>query len=429
MQGPPAVNISDKQVSMFLTASINRSVYHYSVSASRRTTASPAKISSATITGSKADLSGTAAGGASITVVASDGTKTLPYSTTAAGGNWSISSWDISTLTNGSITFTAQATGDPFNNASVAVVTTAKNTPVHISSWPATIGPGQTTAVLTGTASPGSSITLTAAQGTHIVTIGCGKADSNANWSCSIDVSSFNDGSLNFTVAANDNVGTSSQTVTAFKETGSPVPVVSAISPPFTNTQPLSYSVRFSVPVTDLSPSGVTITAPIADTGLTTTVQKVDPQNFTVMVSRLVDNGTHAGDGQVSMSIKAGAVSDAAGKTNIQSNIVKVNWDTTPPGPLTIIEFPASQNRASFSGTAGHALGDNLTVTVVVCATNVFPCVAQYSTSPSAPVNSSTGSWTALTTDLGQGTTHWAQATQTDQAGNVSTSLVGPFTT
>ncbi len=102
--------------------------------------------------------------------------------------------------------------------------------------------------------------------------------------------------------------------------------------------------------------------------------------------------------------------------------------DTTPPAGLTIIPAGGSGHSETFSGQAGHAAGDILSVTVVVCAVDSFPCA-----SPEATVTGTvdgTGAWSASGTgNLGNNKTHFAQVTQKDAAGNTSTATSAQFTT
>jgi hypothetical protein len=105
---------------------------------------------------------------------------------------------------------------------------------------------------------------------------------------------------------------------------------------------------------------------------------------------------------------------------------------------LTIgtISIP-SNHKATFSGTAGTALGDNATVTVKVCSTtgsggpvpNFATCAAEGGGTVTGTRNATTGAWTSAETgsSLGNNTWHYARATQTDTAGNTWTYITGSF--
>ncbi|MDB5064422.1 MAG: hypothetical protein JWM18_856, partial [Chloroflexi bacterium] len=134
-----------------------------------------------------------------------------------------------------------------------------------------------------------------------------------------------------------------------------PTVSVAAISSTPTNTQPLTYAVIVSEPVTDLAAGGVTVTAPAANTGVSKSVAKTDSQHFTVSVSGLQTGGT--GDGTVSVSVTAGAVSDPAGNASTASNTAGVTWDRTVPTLVSLqmldtnADGRVDQVRATFSET------------------------------------------------------------------------------
>jgi hypothetical protein len=100
--------------------------------------------------------------------------------------------------------------------------------------------------------------------------------------------------------------------------------------------------------------------------------------------------------------------------------------DTTPPSGLSITGVGAVNNAETLSGNAGIAGTDQQSVTVVVCATNTFPCANSEAQVTSSVTN---GSWSWTTHGLGNKKTHYAQVTQSDATGNVSAAVFGPFTT
>ena len=85
-----------------------------------------------------------------------------------------------------------------------------------------------------------------------------------------------------------------------------------------TNTQPITYAVTFSEPVSDLAASGVTLTVPAGNPSASKSVSKTDSQHFTVSVERARDE--RPGDGAVSVQVNADAVTDSAGNDNTASN-------------------------------------------------------------------------------------------------------------
>jgi hypothetical protein len=135
----------------------------------------------------------------------------------------------------------------------------------------------------------------------------------------------------------------------------------------------------------------------------------------------------HHQDSAGNTAIVTLATPGAAGSLGANKALV---IDTTAPTGLTITPSVGSGHAASFSGNAGHASGDNLTVTIEVCATNSFPCASLQGGTPiTASVNPTTGAWSsASTSNLGNNATHYSQVTQTDLAGNNSTTTSIQFT-
>jgi hypothetical protein len=148
------------------------------------------------------------------------------------------------------------------------------------------------------------------------------------------------DGSYTVHVRATDGVGNttaSANYVVRHFTIDATAPTATVTSTPSsTNAQPITYVVTFNEPVTDLTASGVTVSAPAGNTGVTKSVTKTDSQHFTVSVSGLKTDGT--GDGTVSVQVNAGAVTDLAGNSNAASNTAAVTWDRTTP-TRTALEF------------------------------------------------------------------------------------------
>jgi hypothetical protein len=95
----------------------------------------------------------------------------------------------------------------------------------------------------------------------------------------------------------------------------------------------------------------------------------------------------------------------------------------TTAAPLAITSAGISGNKAAFSGTGSSGTTQ---ITVVVCKANSFPCSSTNTEATVAVSNPSAGAWgpTAQTSNLPNGASHWAQATQ-----GSSTSAVFAFAT
>src|SRR5205823_216385 len=107
-------------------------------------------------------------------------------------------------------------------------------------------------------------------------------------------------------------------TFTITSDTTNPVAAVSSAAAPATNASPIPFTVTFSKPVTgfDLTDLAVTNGTASAPSGSGTTY------TFTV---------TPGAEGDVSVTVKAGAVDDGAGHTNPASSPLAVTFDTTAP--------------------------------------------------------------------------------------------------
>jgi hypothetical protein len=108
-----------------------------------------------------------------------------------------------------------------------------------------------------------------------------------------------------------------------------------------------------------------------------------------------------------------------------------VTYTDTDAPAVSITGFAAAAGQAAtINGLAGYGLGDNPTLTVVLCTTNVFPCSAPNTkaTLTGIAVNPGTGAWTVTSSALGTTGTLYARAVQTDLTGNTGTSAIaGPL--
>ena len=150
-----------------------------------------------------------------VSLVASDGTTSVTAQsvTVDAAGNWSISSFDVSTLADGTITFAATA-ADAAGNTATASMTANKDTvapavAIANASNPITLD-NYHAAQASGTGEIGATISLVASDGSQASDTYTTTVDSDGNWSISgIDLGALADGTITFTVTATDAAGNS----------------------------------------------------------------------------------------------------------------------------------------------------------------------------------------------------------------------------
>ncbi len=218
-------------------------------------------------------VTGTAAVGDSISVTATDGTNASTAVTTTAGTNgpWTATGINVSSLNDGSITYTATVT-DAAGNTLTASQTATKDTvaPVSIASVTSLIDQAnQTKTSASGTTEVGATVSVTASDGTTTTSPVAATVDSSGNWTATgIDVSSLNDGTITYTATATDSVGnTGTATATTTKNTAAPTVIITSVTDPINSSNDTDTSasgttvVRDSVSVT--ATDGTTTTAPV----------------------------------------------------------------------------------------------------------------------------------------------------------------------
>ncbi len=235
-------------------------------------------------------------------------------------------------------------------------------------------------------------------------------------------------GARTITVRATDvagNVsGTSASTIVTIETTAPTVTVNQAAGQPDpTTATPINFSVVFSENAAFIgaNPVGLTGTA-----GATTAVISGSGASYSVAVSGMTQTGT------VIVNLAAGAAQDTAGNLNVASTSTDqtVTYTDAAAPVVVITSFaPGASQTAVTSGTAGFGPGDALTVTVVLCTVNVYPCAAGNTVATLTPsVTAGTGAWSVTSAALGARPTLYARATQADATGNVGTSgILGPI--
>ena len=148
---------------------------------------------------------------------------------------------------------------------------------------------------------------------------------------------------------------------------------------------------------------------------------------YNVAVSGMTKSGT------VIPALAASAARDLAGNLSSVATYTDrtVTYTDNVAPEVAITGFVDNgAGAATLSGAAGFGPGDTLSVTVVLCTVNVFPCLAPTTkaTLTGVSVNAGTGAWNVTSAVLGTTPTLYARATQSDLTGNTGTSgIAGPI--
>ena len=169
-------------------------------------------------------LSGSVEPGSTMTVTAADkdGHALTAVNATVTGNTWS-ASIDTSTLDDGLVTFTVNSTNSGGGTASVTA--TAEKTVVTITQVTNPIGTDNDTATqINGTVGTNSTVSVVASDGDGHQTAPTSATVTGTTWSLTgIDVSSFDDGTITYTVTAtNPDSATATATITSTKTTVQP---------------------------------------------------------------------------------------------------------------------------------------------------------------------------------------------------------------
>jgi len=193
-------------------------------------------------------ISGTGTPGTSISVVVTDGTNTTaPFTTTVnSNGSWTINNINVVTLGDGTLTYTATASNGSGETASASITTTkgTVNPTVTVSSVTNPINDnneGDTS--ISGTGTPGGTVTVTATDGTNTTDPQTTQVNGNGTWSLGgIDVSDLNDGTITYNVTISINGQTATTTRTSTKDTVAPTVTINEL-PPITSENEEDYSI------------------------------------------------------------------------------------------------------------------------------------------------------------------------------------------
>ncbi|MBT2553429.1 hypothetical protein J7I89_10425 [Arthrobacter sp. ISL-5] len=171
-------------------------------------------------------ISGTAEAGATVSLKVTDAgaVHTVTATATADGsGNWSTTA-NLTSLSDGQLTYTATATdtaGNPGSSATQSGTKKTTATAPQFTSVPSQITGDTISAVpLTGTSDPGATLALTATDSANHSVSATATANGSGNWSATMNLSTLNSGPVTFSAQATDTYGNVSTVTTATSRIG-----------------------------------------------------------------------------------------------------------------------------------------------------------------------------------------------------------------
>jgi hypothetical protein len=172
-------------------------------------------------------VSGNAEAGSTVSLKVTDAgaVHTITATATADGsGHWSMTGLNLSSLSDGQLTYTATATDTAGNTGPATTQTGTKKTTAtapQFTTVPSQITGDTVTAVpIAGTSDPGASVALTATDGAAHSASATVTANGSGNWSATMNLSTLNSGAVTFSAQATDIYGNLSTVTTATSRIG-----------------------------------------------------------------------------------------------------------------------------------------------------------------------------------------------------------------
>jgi hypothetical protein len=355
-----------------------------------------------------ATASGTGEVGASITLVATDGTNsTTEYTTTVAeDGTWTIENIDAANLADGTITVTVTASDAAGNTSETTAETTKTTVAITLVTDPVN-SDNETDVAVSGTGQVGASISVVVSDGSNSTTESTATIGEDGTWSITgIDVSGLDDGTITFTATATDGEdNTAEATATATKDTVAPEVAVTDV------TDPINAANAASTTASGTGEAGANLSLTVGDgtnstTEYTTTVEEDGTWSIEGIDVSGLDEGT------LTYSVTA---TDAAGNESTASTTAEMDL-TAPAVEVTSILDPVTI--ANHTATSVGGTGE-VGATIVVVASDGTNSTSEYTTTVGGD-----GTWNIEdidTTGLADGVLTYT-ATATDAAGNFATS-------
>jgi hypothetical protein len=388
----------------------------------------PSYVNSAN--GTNVPVSGTAEANATVALTVTDAgaAHTVTQTVTANGsGAWSTSSLNLSTLNQGTITYSATATDAADNAGAAGTATGTKDTAVETATItaPTYINSATKSSVaISGTADANASISVAISDvgNVHTTTVTTTTADGTGAWSkTAINLSSFNDGTITFALTETDaagNQGTAS--TTSSKDTA--VETATITAPTYINS-----STKSSVAISGTADANASISVAISDVGSVHTTTVTTTADGIGAWSKTAINLSSFNDGTITFALTE---TDAAGNQGTASTTS--TKDTVAPAAPSSVSLSNGGGQSNAYINSSNTTSVNYNVVEPASAndstTDTVRVTLTSSGGGSAVTGSAAGSGSAGGTvavtgmnasGLGDGTVT-ASVTVTDLAGNVS---------
>jgi hypothetical protein len=292
--------------------------------------------------------SGKAEAGATVSVAVSDGAghSTAPRITTAgADGTWSVTGIDVSTLLDGTITYTATAS-DAAGNTKVAKATATKDAAAPAVAITAVTSPvnskNQGAVSASGTAEAGATVSVAVSDGAgHSTAQVMTTAGDNGTWSVAgIVVSGLNDGTITYTATAKDAAGnTRVFKATATKDVVAPAVAITAVTDLVTSAN------QSAVSASGTAEAGATVSVVVSDGG-------VPNHNSLPRTTTAGPDGTWSVTGIDASGLNDGTITYTATATDPAGNRSEATATATKDtlAPITILVSAPVINSANAHG-------------------------------------------------------------------------------
>lgn len=303
-------------------------------------------------------VTGTAEANAKITLTASDAgsAHSVPVTITASGtGTWSASP-DLSSLNQGTVTYSATATDVAGNTGAANTATSMKDTVAPAAAQGLNVPPFVYTAnfssvSVSGNAEAGASVAVSATSpGSATPVTGTATANGGA-WSLNLNLTSLKDGTATYTVTVTDAAGNTSAAATATDTKDTVAPVLTITAPMYVN---LSSNVA-AVPVSGTTEAGTVVNVTVVRNGVSQSVTKQVTPTGTSW-STTMDLSTFA-DGTLTYTA---ATTDAAGNPGTATASGITAKDTVAP---TVTGITLTNGGSTNTSKSSADAGDTVTLT------------------------------------------------------------------